>query len=888
MPGSLLIAPLLLSLALPFEGEAVGSVRIEAPGLDAASFAPYVELEAGQPLAATRIRHIVDLLYATGELADVVVEAERGATGLQVVFRLVPAPLLADVRVEGEGVVTPKQILHLARLAPREPLWPARLDAAARDVAVSLANDGYLEARVTAAAVSVPGGSDAIFTVHAGQRVVVSEVKLAGAPLAGAAPPWLAAGVRPGHTFRRARVGAAAEAMRKELVSHGHWRASVEVREAYDPARGRVALTFEVDPGPITTVSFEGDRLPSGLPGRVEAVLREGRMRGDAVEEATDRIETDFRSRGYRNVVVTHREESRPPRSFTVFDVKAGPVALVEAVALIGIPESLRSLLATRPQEPLEDRVLEADVRTLTRALEDDGYAEAKVELEAREGGGEISVVFRGRLGPRILVAQYSVETPGLDADAATRNLRVTPGQVYRARDLVLDRTDLLARYRDAGFLQAEVRPEVELSADHTAAQVALRSVPGTHVFVDHIVIRGLEHTQQEVVRRELLIREGGPLSLQSQLDTQRRLGALGIFDRVHLSEMDPESVERRSLVVDLDEAPRTTFAYGVGWAERERLRGNIEVTRRNLFGMDRSLSAFVRGSQLGNRVLLTYREPYLFGKRQDFFGTVFREEEQEPTFSFLRFGGSVQAVRSLPAHWSLVLRYLHQHTKVFDTKVPLDEVDRQFRTTTFSGPSVAIFEDTRDDPLDPRKGRFFGADLGMSTGLLGSDSFMKGFVQLAGYRRVTSRATLALSARLGLARTFGVEPAARLPLPDRFFAGGDYGLRGFKLDTVGPLEPSSANPNVLLPTGGNALLLGGSEMRFDVGRYVSFAAFGELGNVYSLVSDMSLHDLRYTAGLGIRYKSALGPLRVDWGYKLNRRPGEQPYRIHVTIGHAF
>jgi len=114
-----------------------------------------------------------------------------------------------------------------------------------------------------------------------------------------------------------------------------------------------------------------------------------------------------------------------------------------------------------------------------------------------------------------------------------------------------------------------------------------------------------------------------------------------------------------------------------------------------------------------------------------------------------------------------------------------------------------------------------------------------------------------------------------RLPLPERFFAGGDYSLRGFDVDAVAP-------------EGGNALVLGGAELRMDVGHSISVAAFGELGNVYPLVSDVDRHNLRYTAGLGLRYRSALGPLRIDWGYKLNRRPGESPSRWHFTIGHAF
>ena len=130
-------------------------------------------------------------------------------------------------------------------------------------------------------------------------------------------------------------------------------------------------------------------------------------------------------------------------------------------------------------------------------------------------------------------------------------------------------------------------------------------------------------------------------------LESQRRLAALGIFERVSVTEMDPESPERRSAAwCRVEEAPRTTVAYGIGYAERDLLRGSVEVTRRNLFGMDRSLSTFARVSFRGSRFLATYREPYLFGRRQELFVTAFREEEDRDSFDFVRYGGLVQSAR--------------------------------------------------------------------------------------------------------------------------------------------------------------------------------------------------------------------------------------------------
>jgi outer membrane protein assembly factor BamA len=162
----------------------------------------------------------------------------------------------------------------------------------------------------------------------------------------------------------------------------------------------------------------------------------------------------------------------------------------------------------------------------------------------------------------------------------------------------------------------------------------------------------------------------------------------------------------------------------------------------------------------------------------------------------------------------------------------------------------------------------------------------VKGFLQAARYLPLRRELSLAFSGRVGLAATFGAGTPPELPLPERFFAGGDYTLRGFAVDTVGPQEVGTNGD--LFPTGGSGLLLGSAELRRDVGRAFTLAAFLDLGNVYALVSDMSLSDLRYSVGLGLRYRTALGPLRLDWGVKLNPRPNESGYHVHLTIGNAY
>ncbi len=871
-------------LVLAISGQPVASVQLLAAEKDQARLGRYVdEIEIGKPLSTVRLRHVLELLHATGEFEDVVVETHPGPQGLQVVIRPVLAPLLAAIRVEGPGVLKESQLKAVTRLRDREPLWPERLDRAGRDAALALVARGYLEAQVHAEAVRHPRGADAVFRMTPGPQARVRQARLAGLP------PGLQAAVeslvspRAGAPFERPKADAAIERLQKRLVSLGYWRATVGLEVAYDPSLARVDLLFRAEPGVPLELDFVGAKLPRGLRGEIRKRVREGRASDDVLSAADERIEAFLKAAGHRTARVTHREDPGPARLSIAFDIARGPEARVAAVRVVDAPVSPPPL-ATRAAQPLLDDRLAEDARRLVRTLEERGYADAEVDVEVAEGGGDIPVQFRVKSGARTEVSEVSVDSAVMPAPGnPTPELKTRAGQAYRARDLALDRDRLIATYRDAGFPQVEVVPDIVMNADRSQAAVHFRVHPGPRIEVDHVVLAGLYRTREAVLRRELLLAEGEPLGLARLLDSQRRLGGLGLFQKIAITEMDPEAEDRRSLVVAVDESPLINWGWGLGYAEQDLLRFSVDLTRRNLFGMDRSLSTFARVSFKSSRLLATYREPYLLGRKQELAWSAFREEAERPNFSFVRYGATVQTTRSLTPSFKLIGRYTFQLTDTFNIKNP-SQVGRDFASSTTSGPSVALVHDTRDDPLEPRRGRFLSADLQLSSISLGGDSFLKGFLQGSAYTRLGSHLVLALATRVGLGRTFGRFEPLFLPDADLFYLGGDYSLRGYKLDQVQPTLCPCPRPG-----GGNSLLFAGSELRLDLGKYLSAATFAEGGNVYSLVSDTTLHDLRYTAGLGLRYRSPLGPLRLDWGYKLNR-PKADPSKatFHFTIGHAF
>jgi len=889
-------APRLLAAALlpfafvgaaPDEGY-VRAVRIEAAR--AARLERFVGLVPGRPLDREAVRRAVELMYATGEFEDVVVELEReaGEEGVTVVFRPRPAPLLARIRVEGDRVVSARWIRGATRLRDGEPLWPSRLERAGRDAALALVRRGYLEATVVGEAVAVAGGADAVFRVRAGPYVRVGTTRVEVAPERSGIGLDDLVEPLPGEPYRRDRADEARESMRRRLVEARYWRAAVELRPTYDPGSARIGLVFHVRSGPRMGLEIRGAEIPPRLHGVVESLLKEGEAGGDALVAGAEWLEAHLRNQGYREARADPRLETREWGEVVVYDVTPGAQALVASVELLGAEAALLAGLRTLAGRALVDTVLDEDARTLHSRLEEEGHFEARVEPDVPEGGGILRVRFVARPGPKARVTDVAIEAPPLPAggDDAPQELPLRAGLPYRTRDLAQARDIVASTWRRAGFLEADVRSEVDLSEDRTQARVRLVVEPGSRTIVEQVVLAGLRETKEMTVRREIALHPGEPFSFERVLESQRQLSGLGIFERVSIAEIDPQRPRRRDVVVTVEEAPRTTVTWGVGYSEQDLLRGSVELTRRNLHGLGRSASFFTRASFRGSRALVNVREPWLFGHKLDSFLTAFWEEEDRTTYDYNRKGGIAQSGVNLDPRTSLILRYLYQDTNVFNIEVPIEEIDRQYRTYTVSGPSASVVWDTRDDPLDPRRGNFLGADLQISLEALGGVPYLKSFVQATSVRRVRSDLVFVLSGRLGLAGTFGLGEPELLPLPERFFAGGDYGPRGFPVDGVGPKVVGTNGR--LYPIGGNALLLGGAEMRLALTRSLQLATFLDIGNVYPLVSDLSLSNLRESAGVGVRYRTPIGPVRLDWGYVLDRRPGESPSHFHLTIGYAF
>jgi hypothetical protein len=369
--------------------------------------------------------------------------------GVEVVFRPLLAPLLVKVEIAGDRVLSAGAARRAARLRPGEPLWPARLERAGRDVAIALSRRGHLEALVTAEAVRDPQGAVLVFRVHAGPRVRVSSIDLEcndaalRAQLAGLVRPRTRASPT---SRRRPRPRATRCASAWPRAATGAPR-SRSARPTI-PRAGRMRLAFRAVPWPAHELR-DARRAAAGAarePGGPDPAR--GRGVGDSLEAGAELVETRPAGGGpSRRERQTSLETARRRRGGGLRRNRAGELATVGSVELRGADPALLAGLRTQPARPLEDAALTETRGSSAARLEALGHFEARVEAEVPDGGGVLSVVFDARPGPRARVAECAWRARRCRPAGTTRarGARAHEGQPYRLADVARSRETLVS-----------------------------------------------------------------------------------------------------------------------------------------------------------------------------------------------------------------------------------------------------------------------------------------------------------------------------------------------------------------------------------------------------------------------------------------------------------
>ena len=891
-----------------------------------------IELAPGEPYRPEAVRRSIEQLFSLGVFSDIKVEAfPAGDAGgasreVSVLFRLYPRLEVAGVELEGLEVSPDledlrSRLLEESELRAGDPLEVDELAAAAERLSVLLRSEGYLWARVEPEASFRSPEAMVVFHVEPGARARLSTLAIEGIPAHIEAHIRRELALSEGAPYSRRELDRKLESLTAEWRELGYYAAQVLVVET--PAEDqRVGVRLTPSMGPRVRVEVGGWDFDDKELRKLVPLFTEARFTEDLVEESRVNLEEYLKDKGHRDAAVSVEREILGDQEHLVlhFQVAPGPRFEVAAIEIEGLraaasEEEVRALLVTTSRRrvrsaPFREKTWQADLKEVRTYLESQGFHAARVDVLERldpEAEGLVTLVVRVEEGPRALVDRVELQgASALEPSAVLEAARLEPSDPFASSEVVAARERILTLYRNEGFRGAEVEARSALDQGKESALVTFVVREGERTRVDRVILAGLRVTKESAARRLVTIEPGEPLSPKAIAETRQKLVGSGLFRSVDIEPLPPDPETLRSdVLITLSEGPRTTFAYGFGYEEQQLARAEVEVTRRNLFGRNRSVSLFTRGSFRGARFITTYRQQDVFGFPVPAFVSFFAEEEDRTSFDYNRVGVGLQLSKRVSLDQNLFLRYRFDQTKVFQLEVDIDEIDRRFRNTRISALSLASVTDRRDDPLNPRGGQFRILDVEWSATTLGSEApYLKGLAQQFFYFPLPREMVAAVGLRLGVGQTFREDRDALLPIAERYFAGGATTLRGFALDEASPKRKIPLSNGDVVdgePIGGNVLALLNLELRFPILGNLRGVVFSDNGNVYRRLQVIELLHWRYNMGFGFRYDTPLGPLRVDYGFKLDRRTvrsiecpdvlapcKESLGRWHVSLGHAF
>ncbi len=654
----------------------------------------------------------------------------------------------------------------------------------------------------------------------------------------------------------------AAERLRARLVAEGYIEAEVGAWLVDTTARVRISA------GPRYDARVSGFVAPRGFTGRLRRALFED----EALERGRQELLRALLRSGHPRARVTTSVETHAEGRTLVFDVQPGPrlrltsarfpgAAALSSSALLAAAGGLSSVLS----DPAAAR------EAWLAAYRARHYLAARIEApRIEERDGRLTLEAAIDEGPRARIAELDLVGATLSAEELRQAAGLAPADLYSDARVLSASQRLRERFIGLGHPEARVTAETRERGNDYA--LLLRVEPGPRVDVAALDVRGATRTDAGLLRGRAGLDVGRPLDVRALAAAESRLLALGTLSAARVTP-DPERPGR--VLVDVRERAPLALDYRLRRDDDKGLNLQVDGELRHLLhralvlggryrvGRDeRDARAFLNVPLAPGPLTLSASRLSEDLPRRAFAGD---------TVENLRVQRELRAQQAFEVFRPWVLLGGYRFKRV--TLLPLqpDPLD-------VAALSLSLVRETRDNPLDPRSGRFYGVDVELAPAWLASDfTFVKGSAQ-AFFARSRGTLTWAQGYRLALARGLNGD---RLTSTERFKAGGAFTVRGFASDSLGPVFLGA-------PAGGEALLVLNQELRWRHGSGLGGAVFYDAGNVYARASEVRDLRLRHSLGLGLRYTSPFGLLRVDFGFPLDRRADEKSWRWFFTFGQAF
>ena len=670
-----------------------------------------------------------------------------------------------------------------------------------------------------------------------------------------------------------------------------------DVQLKVEDFEGGVKLTFVVMERPfVRDVEFIGNSKLNTTDLQEKIDLKLGSVYNPVdVERAKEKIKEAYEDEGYFEVQISSAVEKFGDGDVKViFTVNEGRRITIEKIVFRGnkgLSDSvIKEAMATKERQlfilrgTVQRQKLEEDIDRIVGVYQDHGYVQMRVErydTSVNRENARVTITIDIVEG-----AQYRVGTikfTGLSLlpeVEVRRQLRFKSGDVFSRSELhdsVRGITDL---YSTIGHASADVVPRTEQQPATLTIDITIEVNEGPEVYVERINISGNTRSEDRILRRELPFVEGDLFTLQKLQRARQRIINLGYFESVNVQTQPGTDKTRIIINVEVTERPTGVFSIGGGYSSVDSFVGTLDISQNNFLGRGWQLALRIRAGAKNQQGTISFTEPWLFDRPLSAGFDLFSIKREYPDYDYQSIGGDVRLSHPFQEYWRASTTYRLSQDTVDNIRTTGDSLlESQKGEHITSAITLGLTRDSRDNIQIPSKGGLtsFSVDF---AGLGGDVQFVKTVASTSYFQPIWLNHILSGRAEIGAIWGWGKDAP---PVYERFYLGGPNSIRSVKFREISPVDDFGNK------IGGSSEVLGNIEYLVPLPFNFRVAAFFDVGNVYGFTTPFDLTDLRYAAGPGIRWQSPFGPIRVDYGFNLNRRTGEpSPGTVQFSVGSPF
>ncbi|MFA4933546.1 MAG: outer membrane protein assembly factor BamA [Candidatus Omnitrophota bacterium] len=628
---------------------------------------------------------------------------------------------------------------------------------------------------------------------------------------------------------------------------------------------------------------------------------------------------------GYSQADITYKvdlnsETNKANINFSVVEGKKVRVKNINVEGNTSFPDArILKLLKTKRAwffnaGVLKDEVIKEDIERIKSFYQREGFTDVAVEYEVKQDPKKahlLYIMIKVTEGKKYIVGSVIVKGNNdiTEKEVISRLSDCIPGKVFSSEAMRQDITNIQGLYFDRGYISAIVEQSEIVNPETGRVDITYAITENQIVYVDKIKVRGNIKTKDLVIRREMRIHPGDKFDGEKLRRSKERLQNLGFFDEISYDTEETQSADKKNLMVDVKETKTGAFSFGGGYSTVDQFIGFVEIEQKNFdwrnwpyfTGGGQNLKLRASIGNLSDGYELSFTEPWMFDYPVSFGFDVYRRKHKRATdvgygYDEAVTGGDLRLGKEISEHLKGGLTYRLDEIKISNPSSDassdlLGEVGKN--VISVISPSLTF--DTRDNIFDTRKGNLFTVAFDFAGGPLSGDKdYWKLFTRASHYFPLPKGAVLELRGRIGLAEPY--DNTEKIPIYERFFAGGAYTVRGYEERKVGPVDPLSKDP-----LGGASMAVGNIEYTYPLFSFLKVAAFYDVGNVWEKIGDIfSSKDangvensggFKSSFGLGLRIKTPIGPIMLDYGIPMDKEAGESDKkagRFHFSASHGF